>query len=56
MGKTAFAMNLKDKDKAEIMIETPRNGPIDPVDLAFLGRYARFADDTSVDDSGPSRH
>ena len=56
MGKTAFAMNLKDKGKAAIMIETPRNGPIGSVDLVFLGRCARFAADTSVDDSGTSRH
>ena len=46
----------KDKGKAEIMIEKPRNGPIGSVELAFFGRYARFADDTSVDDSGTSRH
>ena len=36
--------------------EEPRDGPIGSVDLAFFGRYARFADYPSVDDSGTSRH
>ena len=36
--------------------EEPRNGPIDSVDLAFFGRYARFADYPVIDDSATSRH
>ena len=36
--------------------EEARNGPIGSVDLAFFGRYARFAEYPSVHDSGTSRH
>ena len=42
----------KDKGKAEIIVGKQRNGPIGHVNLAFLNRYARFADYTSVDYSG----
>ena len=42
----------KDKGKAEIIVGKQRNGPIGKIDLAFLGRYARFEDYTSVDYSG----
>ena len=42
----------KNKGKAEIIVGKQRNGPIGKVDLAFLGRYARFEDYTSVDYSG----
>ena len=42
----------KDKGKAEIIVGKQRNGPIGKADLAFLGRYARFEDYTSVDYSG----
>ena len=42
----------KDKGKAEIIVGKQRNGPIGKVALAFLGRYARFEDYTSVDYSG----
>ncbi len=42
----------KDKGKAEIIIGKQRNGPIGKVDLAFLGRYARFENLSPVDYSG----
>jgi len=42
----------KDKGKAEIIVGKQRNGPIGKVDLAFLGRYARFEDYTAVDYTG----
>ena len=42
----------KDKGKAEIIVGKQRNGPIGKVDLAFLGRYARFEDFTRTDYSG----
>ena len=34
--------------------EEPRTDPLDQVDLALFGRYARFVDYPSVDDSGTS--
>ena len=42
----------KDKGKAEIIIGKQRNGPIGKVNLAFLGRYARFENLSPVDYSG----
>ena len=42
----------KDKGKAEIIIGKQRNGPIGKVELAFLGRYARFENLSPVDYSG----
>ena len=37
------------KNKAELLIEKHRNGPLTTINLKFLGEYARFYEETDED-------